>query len=198
MNKIWVAIIVSSLTLLLFTKPENAIPTMINSATNAVNLSIKLLAVYSIWLGMIEIVIETRLSEKLSRLLSPITGLIFGKIDNKAKEYISMNISFNMLGVGNAATPTALKAMKILNGNSETATTASIMLLVINATSLQILPTTIIGMKTASLSNNPTNLILPTLIVSTISTILAVILVKIFSKAQAHKCKNSLLKTSKV
>ena len=190
MNKIWLSIIIMSLTLLIFTSPEKALPAMMDASANAVNLSIKLLAIYALWLGIIEIVKVTKLGEKLANLLSPLIDFLFGKIDNKAKEYISLNMSFNMLGVGNAATPTALKAIQKLNGNAEIATTASIMLLVLNATSLQIIPTTIIGMKTASLSVNPTNIILPTLIASLLGTILAVILVKICSKFHNNKTQN--------
>jgi len=182
MNKIWLAIIIMSLTLLIFTSPEKALPAMMDASASAVNLSLKLLAVYALWLGIIEIVKTTRLSEKLANLLSPIIDFLFGKIDNKAKEYISLNMSFNMLGVGNASTPTALKAIERLDDKSGIATSASIMLLVLNATSLQILPTTIIGMKTASLSSNPTDIILPTLLASSLGTIIAVILVKICAK----------------
>ena len=196
MNKIWMTIIILSLTLLLFVAPENVLPTMMKSATNAVELSLKLLAVYAIWLGVIEIVKETRLSEKLASLLSPIIDFLFGKIDNKAKEYISMNMSFNMLGVGNASTPTALKAIERLDDKSGVATTACIMLLVLNATSLQLIPTTIIGMKTASLSTNPTNIILPSLLSSAVSTIIGIVLVKIFAKI--HDKKNlKINKTTK-
>ena len=179
MNKIWLGILIMSLTLLTFTHPEQVLISMMNSSSKAVSLSIKLLGVYAVWLGIIEIVKETKLSQKLSTFLSPIIDAIFGKIDDKAKEYISMNLSFNMLGVGNAATPTALKATKILDDNSGNATFPAIMLLVLNATSLQILPTTILGIKTASMSINPSSIILPTLLASTISTLLGIFLVKI-------------------
>ena len=182
MSKLWVGIMIISLVLLVFTSPENALSAMMAASTNAVSLSIKLIAVYAVWLGLIEIVKETKLSEKLASLLSPIIDFIFGKLPKDAKQYIAMNMSFNMLGVGNAATPTAIKAMQLLGDKSTRATTAMLMLLVINATSIQLIPTTIIGMRAASSAIDPSNIILPTLIASAISTIVGILLVKICSR----------------
>lgn len=178
MDKIWLVIMVLSLCFLLVGDPEKALTTMIGASGLAVNLSIKLLAVYAVWLGLIEIVKETKLSEKISSLLSPLIDLLFGKIDNRAKEYVAMNMSFNMLGVGNAATPTGIKAFQELSDGSDKITASMVMLLVINATSIQLLPTTIIGMRVTAGSANASDIIVPSLIATVVSTVVGVVLVK--------------------
>ncbi len=180
MDKIWLVIMVLSLCFLLVGDPEKALTTMIGASGAAVNLSIKLLAVYAVWLGLIEIVKETKLSEKISSLLSPLIDLLFGKIENRAKEYVAMNMSFNMLGVGNAATPTGIKAFQELGDVSEKITAAMVMLLVINATSIQLLPTTIIGMRVTAGSANASDIIVPSLIATVASTVVGVVLVKMY------------------
>lgn len=179
MDKIWLVIMVLSLCFLMFSDPEKVLTTMISAGGSAVNLSIKLLAVYAVWLGLIEIVRQTRLSEKISALLSPLIDVLFGKINNGAKQYIAFNMSFNMLGVGNAATPTGIKAFQELSDGSDKATAAMVMLLVINATSIQLLPTTIIGMRVTAGSATASDIIIPSLIATVVSTIVGVLLVKL-------------------
>ena len=193
MDKIWLAIMLLSLIFLLFNSPETALTSMITASGSAVNLAVKLLAVYAVWLGLIEIVKRTELSRKLSSLLSPLIDLLFGKVDNKAKDYIAMNMSFNMLGVGNAATPTGIKAFNALQDGSDKATATMVMLLVINTTSIQLLPTTIIGMRVTAGSANATDIIMPSLISTIISTVVGVIFVKLIYRKR--KLKKNKIKT---
>lgn len=164
--------------LLIFTDPESVVSSLITASTSAVTLSIKLLAIYAIWLGLIEIVEKTNLSKKISNLLSPVIDFLFGKMENKSKQFVSMNISFNLLGIGNAATPSAIYAINSMDKHTGKTTSAMLMLLVINATSLQLIPTTIIGMRVASGSLNSTDIIFPSLVASAFSTILGVIFLK--------------------
>ena len=189
MDKIWLVIMILSLCFLLVGDPERALTTMIGASSSAVNLSIKLLAVYAVWLGLIEIVKQTRLSEKISSLLSPLIDILFGKVDNRAKEYIAMNMSFNMLGVGNASTPTGIKAFQELSDGSDKITATMVMLLVINATSIQLLPTTIIGMRVTSGSANASDIIAPSLIATIVSTIVGVLLVKLHYAKRRNRDK---------
>ena len=193
MDKIWLAKMLLSLIFLLFNSPETALTSMITASGSAVNLAVKLLAVYAVWLGLIEIVKRTELSRKLSSLLSPLIDLLFGKVDNKAKDYIAMNMSFNMLGVGNAATPTGIKAFNALQDGSDKATATMVMLLVINTTSIQLLPTTIIGMRVTAGSANATDIIMPSLIATIISTVVGVIFVKLIYRKR--KLKKNKIKT---
>jgi len=91
-------------------------------------------------------------------------------------------MSANILGLGNAATPMGIAAMKKLDDGNEIANHSIIMLIIINSTSLQILPTTIIGLRAAAGSNSPADIIIPTLIVSALTFCLGIILAKICEK----------------
>jgi len=191
MKRIWFAMVFCSLIALCFINPEASINSMISAGENAVTLSIKLLGVYAIWLGLINIVELTGLNTKIASLLSPIIDWLFGKTDKQTKNYIALNLSANMLGLGNACTPMGIKAMEGLDkqNNSKIASTAMIMLLVINATSIQILPTTLIGLRVTYGSTNSTDIIIPSLIATVISTLSGIFLVKLFSKIKFRKTK---------
>ena len=185
MRKIWFFMVLASLVTLLFVNPEDSINAMMNAGADAVNLTIKLLGIYAVWLGIIALVDACGLSEKIAALLDPVIDWLFGKTDNNTKKYIALNMSANILGMGNACTPTGLKAMQGLdkqNNYSLTASTAMIMLIVINATSIQLIPTTIIGLRQQYGSMSSSDIILPTIISTLVSTVLGVILVKICAK----------------
>lgn len=185
MRKIWFFMVLASLVTLLFVNPEDSINAMMNAGADAVNLTIKLLGIYAVWLGIIALVDACGLSEKIANLLDPVIDWLFGKTDNNTKKYIALNMSANILGMGNACTPTGLKAMQGLdkqNNYSLTASTAMIMLIVINATSIQLIPTTIIGLRQQYGSTSSSDIILPTIISTLVSTALGVILVKICAK----------------
>lgn len=190
MSKIWFVMVLSSMIILCVINPEGSVNSMITAGSNAVNLSIKLVGVYAIWLGIIKLVELSKLSDKIAWLLSPVIDWLFGKMDEKTKSYIALNMSTNMLGMGNACTPMGIKAMQNLdriNNYQKKASTAMIMLLVINATSIQILPTTIMGLRVTYGSTTSSDIIVPTLIATAISTIVGVMLVKVFSKIK--RCK---------
>ena len=190
MSKIWYVMVLGSLIILCVINPEGSINSMITAGSNAVNLSIKLVGVYAIWLGIIKLVELSKLSDKIAWLLSPVIDWLFGKTDEKTKSYIALNMSTNMLGMGNACTPMGIKAMQNLdrlNNYPKTASSAMIMLLVINATSIQILPTTIMGLRATYGSSSSSDIIIPTLIATAVSTIVGVILVKVFSKIKRFK-----------
>lgn len=161
-----------------------------NSGKQAVELCIKLVGIYAVWLGFLQIAEDSGVSKFLANLLSPVTDLLFGKVSPKAKQYIATNLSANILGMGNACTPTGIMAMNELdkqNNKSKIASTAMIMLIVLNATSIQLLPTTIIGLRAEHNSLNPSDIIIPSLISTTISTIIGVFLVKFFAKLKNKK-----------
>ncbi len=176
MNIFWLMMMLSSTLVLLVTNPSEMLNEMIGAGADALELCIELCAVYVVWLGFIELVDASGLSKKLAKLLRPLIRKIF-KINNEETEkIIALNISANMLGVGNAATPMGIRAMQALDDKSGRANFAMIMLLVINATSIQLLPTTVIGLRSNAGSANPADIILPTLIVTFTTTILGIIL----------------------
>ena len=193
MRKIWFVVVLVSLIMLCFTDPENGLNAMLNAGSTAVSLSIKLLGVYAVWLGILGIVEETGLSTKIASLLSPVIDFLFGKVNPYAKNYIAMNMSANILGMGNACTPMGIKAMHELDkeNNSTTASTAMIMLLVINATNIQLLPTTIMGLRVAYGSTTSSDIIIPSLLATALSTIVGIVLVKLCAKVfKKRKIKN--------
>lgn len=97
MRRIWYVIMLASLIALCIINPENSINAMMDAGEKAVMLSIKLIGVYAIWLGILGIVDQTKLSDKISSLLSPIIDFLFGKnLDQQTKNYISMNLSTNI------------------------------------------------------------------------------------------------------
>lgn len=114
------------------------------------------------------------------------------KENKNAKEKIAMNITANILGIGNASTPLGLKAMQELqknNKNKEKLSDSMAMLIVLNTASLQIIPTTIIAIRVSLKSNNPTMIIVPVWIATICAAVAGIIAVKIFI-AREHRIIN--------
>ena len=182
MSVFWFIMMFASILVLLITNPSAVLSEMIGASASALSLCIELCAVYVVWLGILELVDASGLGEKLAKLLRPLIKKIF-KIDNtETEKIIALNISANMLGLGNAATPMGIKAMQSLDDKSGKANFTIIMLIVLNATSIQLLPTTVIGLRTSAGSTNPSDIILPTLIVTFCTTLLGIILVHTIDK----------------
>jgi len=186
MNKVWLILIISSLIALSIFNPQSVLIGLSTAGNKAVKLCLELCAIYAVWTGIFNILSQTKISKWLNKVLSPIVNLIFGKnnLDAQSKELVSMNMSANILGMNGAATPLGIKAIESMNKNNSTSkvTYPMIMLVVISCTSIQLLPTSIIGMLTSAGSSNPSNIILPSLIAGFVSTALGIILVKLFNK----------------
>ena len=177
---------VASLTILIWSSPELILSTMIDTSHNVVTLCINLVAIYAVWLGILEIVEKTGISEKIASMFSPFIKKLF-KIENKEQiKYISLNLSANLLGLGNAATPSGIAAVKSMDKDLPKTKFAMLMLLVINATGIQLLPTTIIGLRITANSSNPANIILPTILSSSISIVTAVLLMVLYNKIKTR------------
>lgn len=189
MNRIWFIMIVGSLCFLIWTDPAIVLNSMVDAAGEAFTLSLELCAVYAVWLGILEIVDASGLSDKLAKLLRPIIKKLFKIDDKEAEKMIALNMSANMLGLGNAATPMGIKAMKRLDDGSGVATPAMIMLIVINSTSIQLLPTTVIGLRASAGSLTPSDIILPTLLATICTFTLGICLVKLCHKIFRRKKK---------
>ncbi len=191
MNKIWAFLMLLSTLLLLIKNPSALVTEMTESAMGVINLCVELVAVYAIWLGILEIVDKTGLSEKLARLLSPLIKFLFKTTDPEITKMIAMNISSNMLGVGNAATPCGIRAMQLMDDKSGKATPAMIMLLVVNATSIQLLPTTTIGLRTAAGSASPTDIMIPTLVATFLTACFGISLTLLIQRVFKRRKKKS-------
>ena len=188
LNVIWpVFIIVSIVYAFLVGRVEEVNSAIFESAESTVNLMLTFFGTLCLWNGIMEIASATSLIEKLTRFLSPVMRFLFPEIKRQDKEYkeISMNMVANILGLGNAATPLGLKAMETMqekNPNKEKLSNSMATLIVINTASLQVIPTTVIAVRTSLDSANPTSIIVPVWIATIAAFITVVILSKILSK----------------
>ncbi len=173
-----------SLGLMIFTDPASAVNAMITGAHGAVELSLNLMALYAFWLGFFALIERLGMSRGLEKLMRPVITRLFPSCDSETRKYITMNVSANLLGLGNAATPMAINAIKLMEKSEPgpRASTNMIMLTVISATSLQILPTTVIGMRATAGSVNPSDFLFPSIIATVLSTVIGIIGVKLCSK----------------
>lgn len=194
---IWLIMLCVSLGLMLFTDPAAAVGSMVDGAHGAVELSLNLLALYAFWLGFFSLIEKLGLSRKLEKLLRPVISRLFPSCDAETRKYITMNMSANLLGLGNAATPMAMTAINRMDTGSPKASTDMIMLTVISATSLQLLPTTVIGMRATAGSADPADFLFPSLVATVLSTAIGIIGVKlcaiVFDRPKKRKSKKDKL-----
>ena len=167
LNIIWpVFIIISYIYAIYVGKVAEINNSIFESCKSAVDLSITFLGTMCLWTGIMQIAKKTTLITKLANLLRPIMKILFPDIDknNPVYEEISMNMVANILGLGNAATPLGLKAMKTMqktNSHKDTLTNSMAMFIIINTASIQVIPTTVIAIRSSLGSSNPTAIIIP-------------------------------------
>ena len=172
---------------------------VLDGAHGAVSLTISLCGIMSLWCGIMKVFERAGLINKLSRLLSPLLRVFFPEASRSGEGLgeISANISANLLGIGNAATPFALKAMEKLqknNKNKKTATADMITLAVLNTASLNLIPTTIFALRRAAGSESPYSVIIPIWICSLSCSALSLLLcsaMRSVSKKGARGDKNA-------
>lgn len=173
---------VASLFALVLTEPAQAIMLMMGASANGIKMCMEFLGIYAIWLGILQILDDTQLSHKLSHALRRPIRWIFGKNDEETEKNICLNVASNILGLGSAATPFGIKAMQGMDKGSEFASKSMIMLVVINSTGIQVLPTTVIGLRALAGSSSPSCIIWPTVVATFLPTFLGIFLVKLFYK----------------
>lgn len=186
-SKLWFFMIFTAFVTSIFTgnlsELGNAI---ISGAQEAATLSFSMLGVMCLWTGLAKIAEHSGLTEIVAKILSPITKFLFPKLkkDSPALKAIVMNIVANLLGMGNAATPLGIKAMKELekiNTDKTTASNEMCMFVVLNTASIQLIPSTLIALRQSFDSENPGEIIFPVWITSVMVLTVAVTLTKIFS-----------------
>lgn len=184
-------IVVSIICAVLTGKTEELSQSMMDGASDAVELLIMMSGMMCLWSGVMEVAKECRLTEKLSKLFSPVLRLIFPEVEknSKAFELMSMNVSANLLGLGNAATPLGLQAMRELKGDSKSdvATDAMVNFVVMNTASIQLLPTTIATMRGALGSKSPFDIIFCVWISSVVALCMGLFVSKIFCRIGRNK-----------
>lgn len=164
----------------------------IRYAKTAVELAIGLIGIMALWLGVMKIAEQSGLVAKLAALVRPVTTRLFPDVppDHPAMGAMIMNISANMLGLSNAATPLGLKAMEELNKlntKAGTATDAMCTFLVINTSNVQIIPATVIALRAAAGSANPTEILGPVLVATAVTMVVGVTTVKLLARLPYYR-----------
>lgn len=189
-NKIWFLFISIGIVFGIINNKIDLINTqIIKSAKDSLDIFLNIFSTLVLWVGVMNIVSESGLLIKISNFMYPLFKHIFPDIKkgDEALSYISSALTANFLGMSNAATPFSIKAMKSLqeiNTNKECASRSMITFLLINSTGFVLVPTTVISLRMMYKSINPTKIILPTLLITFLSTIIAIILDKMINKVK--------------
>ena len=174
---------------------DNVTTAMFDGCNLAIKIAFSLIGIMAFWLGIMKIAEKSGLVKFIAKFIYPITKPLFKdlKKDSQALGDITMSISANALGLTNAATPIGIKVMKELqeeNTNKEVATDSMCMFLGMNTAGFQIIPATVIAILVGLGAKNPSEIILPTLIVTTLSFITAIITALILKKVWKKKEDN--------
>lgn len=189
MNIVWTTVTVAALAALTVTDPQSVLSVCVDSSAQALTTALGLCGVYCLWLGVFSVAEKCMLVEKLSRVLQKLNGFLYGNVSRAASEYISLNLASNLLGVGNAATPSAIGAIREME-KGDILSRSGAMLFVVNATSVQLVPTTVIGLRASLGSASPADILLPNLIATVITSVVGVALV-FLAYGKANKTKSA-------
>ncbi len=195
-NYIWLFFIVSSVVISLFNNKINEVfNAMLSSCEQAVTISIGLIGIMAFWLGLMKIAEVSGLMKLIAKALSPIIRLLFPDVpkNHPVQADITMNVSANALGLGNAATPFGIKAMEGLQdlnkNDKKTASDAMCTFLTINTAGVQLIPVTAIAILAALKSDNPTQIIVPTIITTASALTIGILFVKFLIKVRPEPDK---------
>jgi spore maturation protein A len=187
-NYIWFLILAAGIIFGFTTgKADLLSKSIVSSSQSAVELVVGLTGLMCLWCGVMKIAEKSGLTEKLASFLRPILKLIFKKAarDEKAMGAIVMNLTANMMGLSNAATPFGIKAMEEmqrLNENKESASNDMSLFLVLNAACIQLVPATVLSLRAALNSQNPGIIIIPAIIATGTAATVGVITCKILQR----------------
>lgn len=200
MNYIFYLLIISSIIIAAFNgKIDAVVNSIMTSAELSVKIAFSLIGIMAFWLGIMRIAQKSGLIDFISKMIRPITSFLFNELPPKSPAIgdIAMNFTANAFGLSNAATPFGLKAMNELqkeNPQKDTATNSMCLFLGMNTAGFQLIPTTVLAVLVGIGYKNPTEIILPTLIVTSIAFTFAIILSKIcqifFPKPKKSEVKN--------
>lgn len=184
-NYLWALFLIVGIIYSIICGNNNITETLFNSGSNAIEIILNMVPLLCLWLGTMKIAEVSGLLNILSKKLSKIVKIIFPEIPegDPSIGYISSNILMNMLGLGNAATPFGLKAMqelKRLNNNGDVASRSMMTFLVINTSSVTIIPTTVISLRIMHGSINASEIVGVTIFTTFLSTIIALIIDRLF------------------
>ena len=193
LNILWPIFIIISFAYAIFSGNVDKLNESIFSSTSeSVNLCISLLGTICLWNGIMQIANKTSIIDRLTNLLKPAMNFLFPELKQEKEilKEISFNVIANILGLGNAATPLGLKAMKSMqkkNPKKDTLTNSMITFIVLNTASLQIIPTTVIAIRSSMNSKNPTSIVFPVWIATICAAIAGITATKLFIKLTERK-----------
>lgn len=197
MNYIFYFLIVSSIIFgIINHKTQDVANAILSGADLSVKIAFSLIGIMAFWLGIMRIAEKSGLVKILAKLINPITKRLFNELpaDNSAVGNIALSFSANALGLTNAATPIGLRVMEELqaeNKDKKSASNSMCLFLAMNTAGFQIIPATVIAILVAVGSKNPTEIILPTMIVTSIAFISAIVVAKILQRLWAPQTENT-------
>ena len=192
LNKIWCFFIIIAIIFGIVTGTfEQVNQSIFNSMKQTVELIISLFGSICFWNGIMNMVKNTTLISRINRLMKPLMKLLFPEIKENSECYenISMNMTSNLLGLGNSSTPSGLKAIEELqkkNSNKDKLTNHQILLILINTASIQIIPTTMIGIRSSLNSKNASAIIIGVWFSSFLTFFSMVSIAKIYLKYRKY------------
>ncbi len=180
MNGMFSVVFLCAAIAFILSDPNGFLPAVIEGGQRAATLCISLLGGYCLWMGFFRVLEASGISKKIANLFRPACKKLFRTDDREAVYLVAGNLTANMLGLPGAPTPLGIRATEKFTAQKNYY--ARSMLFVLNATSLQLLPTTVLAVRIAFGSAAPADIVLPTLIVTAVSALLGVLLVRIFIK----------------
>ena len=186
MNLLFFLVFTVSAVYFLFTDPNRLLAVMLDGASASATLCVSLLSTYAIWMGLIRLWEDSGVSRKIAKLVKPLAKRLLKTDDEATLSAVSMNLSVNLLGISGAGTPYGIESARLLD-KSEHAEFSSAMFFVLNATSLQLIPASIVAVRTSLQSVAPYDVILPTLLTTIFSTLLGVALVFAFLRPKKER-----------
>ncbi len=184
LNWVWAGMMAVSCALALATGgAAGVMEGMLHAAREAVQTALSLAGGFAFFCGLIAILRECGMVDALSRWLAPALTRLLGKdLREDALSPVTMNLAANMLGLGNAATPMGLEAMRRMADGTARAGNAMCLFLVINASSVQLVPTTVLSLRAAAGSFDPGAVIVPSFVASLASTVVGVLACKLLQR----------------
>ncbi len=187
-NYLWAGMIcLAIITAALSGNIEKITPSIFASAEQGVTVAFGLISIMTFWLGMMKLIERSGIIEIIKKILQPLAFLLFPAVprNHTAMNAILMNMSANLLGLGNSATPFGIKAMEELqklNPRRDTASDEMCTLLAVNTSSLTLIPTTVIALRASAGSLNPTEIVGTTIVATLCSTAVALTADRLFRK----------------
>lgn len=176
MNVLFLVVFIVCTALICVRDPSAFLPALLSGAERAVSLCITLAAVYAVWLGILQVAEDAGALRGLARGMKPLTKKLFRTENESALEKIAVNLSANLLGMGGAATPAGISAMRLL-GAEENARYSRAMLFAVNCAGLQLFPTTVVSLRAAAGAASAYDVVLPILLSSLCALVLGMTLV---------------------